>query len=226
MRRRRVIKRIEAGLALPLTLLMILTLTAASAVMVSVSRENLGRLKLRKEASQTYLVAEGAANQILGDMAIYGALWDQLPNLASKPYGYTEYAPGAYSATNGIPTCTGESCLRNLYPLGGGLLKNLGPLTGAGATVDTNYAMADQLNYTSPQTADSTLGNLSGWSQVERLDETTPNASSVGGSLSNSLAEGGNARTVRFRVTGLSMKRVRGRVGLASVVMVVELPFS
>ena len=174
----------------------------------------------------TYQAAEGSINKQISEMSVYGPLWEQKPSLSTAPYGYTEYSPLSYSSSNGIPTCTGIACHRNLYPTGGGLLKNLGPVGSDGDSVNSSFSIADQLDPAHLPAADLTLGSTSAWTQVERLDESTPNAATVGGSLSNSIAEGGNSKAVRYRITGTSQRSVRGRKGYATIVVVAEMPLS
>lgn len=216
----------QEGFTIPLTLFLILVLSSMAAVLGTVAKENQTRIKIEEDAGTIYYASEGMLNKMLGDMTVYGSLWDQLAQLATKPAGYTEYVPSAYSTTNGIPPCTGVACHRNLYPLGGGLLKNLGPLDGDGLIVDGSYSISQQLDYNDPPTSDLELGNLKGWAQVERLDETTPSSNTVGGSLSSSLSDGGTAKEVRFRVSAYSFKKLQGKTGVSSTVSVIQVPLS
>lgn len=216
----------QRGLALPITLFFILILSGMAAILTQIARENQSRIRTERDSESVYYASEGMLNKLISDMTIYGALWDQLAPLGTKPSGYTEYAPATYSSTNGIPTCTGIACHRNYFPTGGGLIKNVGPLETDGKTVSSSSTISKQLNYASPPAADLTLGNLSAWVQVERLDETTPSASTVGGSLSSGISEGGNAKEVRFRVTAYSSKKLRTRTGVSCTVSVVQVPMT
>lgn len=216
-------RRAERGFTLPLVLFMILVLSCITALIATMARENLVQVKTEEDSTTIYYASEGMLNKIAGDIMVYGPLWDQLIPISSKPSGYTEYSPSSYTSTNGIPPCAGVSCHRNYYPTGGGLVKNVGPLYAEGSTVSTAFTISDQLSYTSPPPADETMGNLKSWVQVERLDETTPSSETVGGNLSSSLAEGGNAKKVRFRITTYTFKKLRGRYGISSVVSVVEV---
>jgi hypothetical protein len=217
----------QSGFALPAVLLFMLTMASVTAIVASYSGHGLRQMKTHDDTASTYFVAEGATAKMIGEMSLYGPLWDQQATLAEKPSDYEQYSPAAYSSTNGIPTCTdGVSCHRSLYPVGGGLLKNAGPLLGAGSTVDSSYTVTEQIDFDAPPAPDTTLAGMGGWVQVERLDETTPSESTVGGGLSSAVAEGGNAKEVRFRLTGTAFKPLRGRIGASTVVAIVQLPVS
>jgi hypothetical protein len=204
-----------------------LTMASVTAIVASYSGFGLRQMKTHEDTASTYFVAEGAAAKMIGEMSLYGPLWDQQATLAEKPSAYEQYSPAAYSSTNGIPSCGGGiSCHRNLYPVGGGLLKNAGPLLGVGSIVDTSYPVTEQIDYAAPPAPDTTLAGMDGWVQVERLDETTPSANTIGGGLSSAVAEGGNAKEVRFRLTGTAFKKLRGRLGASTVVAIVQLPVS
>jgi len=218
-------RRKQRGLALPATLFMMLILLSVSSILTMLSQQGLRRISSEQGTLNTTFAAEGSLHKQISDLGVYSNLWDQQAPLTTKPNGYTQYSPASYTATNGVPVCaSGASCHRNYYPAGGGIIKNVGPLTSVGATVDSSFPITDQLNYTTPQTEDVTLASVKGWSQVERLDTSRPGANTVGGSLSSSLAEGGNAKVVRFRLTATSLRKMLNQNGLATVVAVVELP--
>lgn len=220
-------RRSENGMALPATLFMLLVLGSVTAMLANISQENFHQIKVQEGTAMTNMTAEGALNRMIADMALYSSLWDQQAAIADKPAGYTEYQPAAYSSTNGIPPCSvSAACHRDMFPSGGGLIKNLGPLLGDGANAETSYSIVEQLAYDNQPEPDVTLSGLNGWSQLERLDEETPGPDSVGGNLSSGLAEGGNAKKVRFRITGYSLKSLDQRVGKSTVVAVVLLPVS
>lgn len=216
----------EGGSVIITAILLIMVIAGVTAIIGRTVQENMRTISINRSAASTFYAAEGAMNNLFGEMGAYGPLWDQLAPLSTSPSGYTEYSPASYSASNGIPPCSGIACHRNYYPVGGGLLKNFGPLESDGSEVDTSFPITEQLDYDDPPSPDVTLGNLSGWVQVERLDEAGPSIDTVGGNLSSSLAEGGNAKSVRYRVTGTSKKSNRGRTGVSVVVAVVELPLS
>lgn len=219
--------RSSSGFALPAALFMLLVISGVVSVLTTFSQEGFKQTKVQEGTAITNMIAEGTVNKMMSEMGIYTALWDQQAPLSSKPYGYTEYSPATYSASNGIPSCTGSiSCQRDLYPLGGGLVKNVGPMTSDGLEVDTSYSITEQLNTSAPQTPDITLGGTSGWIQVERLTEELPGASTVGGNLSSAIAEGGNAKKVQFRLSGVATKEVDSRVGRTTIVTVVLLPMT
>lgn len=215
----------ERGFALPAALFMMIVVLGVTLILSTIAGEGLRRTAALEGTTQSFLAAEGALNRMIADMSSYGSLWDQQGALAALPAGYTEYSPNSYASNNGVPQCTsGPGCQRNFFPSGGGLLKNVGPLGGAGSTVETGYPITDQLDSNNPPPADTAIGGQPAWVQVERLDETLPSASAVGGNLSSSLAEGGNAKEVRFRLTGTAFRDVRGRRGTATVVSVVKMP--
>lgn len=214
------------GMALPAVLIMLVLIAGVTAILSQISIHQERRISLIQATDDTYLAAEGAVNKQIADMSVLGSLWTQKPNLSSSPSGYTEYSPATYSGTNGIPSCSGIACHRSMYPTGGGLIKNLGPVNGDGDQVDGGYSITEQLDPSDQPDTDLTLGDIKAWTQVERLDETMPSAATVGASLTNAVAEGGNARMVRYRITGQSTKSVRGRRGYATVVAVLEMPSS
>jgi hypothetical protein len=215
----------DGGFALPAALLMMVAVFGVMTVLGTISSEGLRRTAAQDGIVQTYLAAEGALNRMVADMSTYASLWDQQAALSSNPQGYTEYSPNSYGSTNGVPTCTGAAgCHRNFFPIGGGLIKNVGPLNESGSDVNTSLPIAEQIDQSDPPPADLMVADMPAWIQVERLDETLPSASAVGGNLSSSLAEGGNAKEVYFRLTGTARREVRGRVGSATVVSVVRMP--
>lgn len=216
--------RFDKGIALPISLFMLLVIGGVTAILSKTAIKNLEDISINTAAAESYFASEGVMHKMLGDMSSKGTLWKEQPPLGGTPAGYTEFSPLSYSGTNGLPPCSGVACHREMYPIGGGLLKNVGPLLGDGASVDTGYSISEQLNISSPQTEDESFGNLKAWSQVERLDEITPSAASVGGNLSNTVAEGGNANVVRFRITGKSLRSLKGRKGISTVVSIIEMP--
>lgn len=217
--------RQEHGFALPAALMMMVVVLGVTTILTTLSSEGLKRTGAQEGIAQSYLAAEGALHKTIADMSGYGNLWDQQGTLAESPTGYTEYSPNTYASNNGVPLCDSSAgCHRNFFPAGGGLIKNFGPLGDDGSAVETTYAITEQLDPMAPPAADVTVGDHPAWVQVERLDETLPSAAAVGGNLSSSLAEGGNAKEVRFRITGTALREVRGRIGSATVVSVVKMP--
>ncbi len=216
----------QNGMVLPAVMMTLVLISSVMVMLSNRSAHGVALLKIDQAASDTYLAAEGAVNKQIADMSVFGTLWEEKASLATVPSAYTQYTPLIYYSTNGIPPCVGIACHRHLYPLGGGLLKNLGPVNGDGDFVDAAYPITEQLDPLDLPETDLTLGPIKAWTQVERLDETTPGSSSVGGSLTNSIAEGGNAKTVRYRVTGIATKTVKARRGYATVVSVVEMPLT
>jgi len=215
----------EGGFALPAALFMMVIVFGVTTILGTLSSEGLRRTGAQDGIVQTYFAAEGVLNRTIADMSGYASLWDQQAPLRGSPLGYTEYSLNSYASSNGVPMCTGEAgCHRNFFPSGGGLIKNVGPLDGDGAEVDTAAPITAQINPTSPPDPDLMLQDMPAWIQVERLGETLPSAAVVGGNLSSSLAEGGNAKEVYFRLTGRALREVRGQIGSATVVSVVKMP--
>lgn len=214
----------EKGMALPIALFMLLLISAVTSILFQSSQQNFNQVEISQVANETYYVAEGVLNYTIADMSARNLLWKDKVPLATVPSNYASYSPATYVSSNGIPTCNYLHCHRDLYPTGGGLIKNLGPIGGDGETVNSSFAISEQFDPASPVDSDIDLVSSSGWSQVERLEQTTPSASTIGGNLSNSLAEGGNANRVRFRVTGISSDLHKGSRSYATVVAVVEMP--
>lgn len=222
----RLTRHSSSGFALLSALILVLLISFMVAMLSHLSRHNMSVMESNSAKEGTYLAAEGAVNKQIAEISVLSTLWSQKTNLPSLPNAYTEFSPSSYLATNGIPECSGLACHRSLYPTGGGLIKNFGPINGAGDTVNTSYRITDQLDPDSTPTPDVTLGSVNAWTQVERLDQLAPGASTVGGSLSNAVAEGGNALTVRYRITGLALRDMKDRRGYSTVIAVVEMPTS
>lgn len=214
------------GMAIPAALIMMMLIAGTTAILAKLSIHQFSGISTDQSRDETYYAAEGAVNLYIGNMSALGNLWEQAVPLADTPDNYTEYSPAAYVTDNGIPSCSGIACHRHLYPTGGGLLKNLGPLGNDGDIVDVNYPITEQLNPDSPPLADISLGGINAWAQVERLDEVRVTEEMVGANLNNNLVDGGNANNVRFRITGVAYKKLKGRIGYSTVVSVVELPAS
>lgn len=211
-------------MALPSALLLIMVLTIAGAMFSKASIQNLKIVSLQDATSDTFQISEGAIHDIISQMSVRPNLWRTKVPLSTLPYGYTEYSPLSYGATNGIPSCTGANCLRNLYPTSGGLIKNFGPIGGSGDSVDATKTVYNQFNTASLPTADVTLNGESGWTQVEHMDEILPNANTLGVDLANNASAGTGVNSIRFRITGKTVKTVRGRQGEATIVIIAELP--
>jgi hypothetical protein len=97
-------------------------------------------------------------------------------------------------------------------------------MEGDGDVVNPEATVINQLNTTDPQASDVVLNNKNAWYQVERLDETSITASSIGASLSNYEAHSSGYAGVRFRITALAQRPLKGKMGFSSIVAVVELP--
>mgnify|MGYP005743188175 FL=1 len=162
----------QEAFALPAALFLLLVLSAAGVVISTAANNSLQEIVVDNTRQETFLVSEGAANQIFGDMSSAPETWRSMTPLSDLPADYTEYSPQSYSSSNGIPTCSGVACHRDLFPTGGGLLKNFGPTGGDGEVVDTSFPITEQLNPDDLPEADVTLNSMQSWTQVERLDES------------------------------------------------------
>ena len=216
--------RLQRGGALPLALFMTLTLALIGGITLKVSQFNVRKIKVSEATQDTFQIAEGASHSLLSQMAASPELWRELNPLGTLPLHYTEYSPSDFTATNGIPTCSGIACHRNYYPTGGGIVKNFGPLSGDGGSADPLYTIAEQFDENDPPTADAVLNGLSGWVQVERLDEVNISSGSLGGGLENNRSGGSRTGVVRFRVTSIATREVRSKIGRSTLVTVVQVP--
>lgn len=214
----------ETGLSLPIALFLVLAITAASSIFSNSSTQNLREIKITESVNDSFYVAEGALQDFTAQLGVYSQLWREKVNLTTIPNSYTQYNPLTYAGTNGIPTCSGNACQRKMYPVGGGLLKNFGPLSGAGSTVNAAATITQQLNPASLPPADITINGRNAWYQVERLDDTTPNSNSIGASLSNYDPHGASSAGIRYRVTAVAQRTLKGKAGFSTVVAVLELP--
>lgn len=214
----------ECGIALPIVLVLSLLIATITSIMGNSSSYSLRSVKDSQAMADTNYVAEGALNDMLAQMSVNRSLWRKYPVLLTKPSGYTQYNPLTYTSNNGIPTCSGTACQRHLYPIGGGLLKNFGPIGGDGSEVDASYSITQQLDLVNPPDPDITLNGRNAWVQVERLDQVMPSENSIGATLLNNDPSGLNSYSIRFRVTAVSTRNVRGLVGTSTIVAVVEMP--
>jgi hypothetical protein len=214
----------QTGGALPLALFLTLVLAMSGAITTKIAQLGLRKIPIAEATTDTFQVAEGAAHQLLSQMSGNPELWRELNPIQDLPAGYTQYSPAALSASNGIPSCSSRGCHRNYFPVGGGLVKNFGPLTAEGGEVDTAYAIADQLDPENPPDPDAILNGRDGWVQVERLEEISISAGSLGGGLENNRSGGSRTGVVRFRLSAVADREVRGRRGRSTLVMVVEMP--
>ena len=214
----------QKGLALPTAMLLLLVITASTALLTNTAIRNFRILKTEQATTDSFQESEGAVHQVIGDMASHSHLWRGRDPLNTVPLNYTEYSQLTYGASNGIPTCTGQNCIRSLYPVGGGLEKNFGPITSSGVNVDSTKEIYNQLNSASLPAADVTLNGQSGYSQVEKLDESIPVGSNFGTDMSNNPSGGTGSKNIRFRITGKTLRPYGTRTGVSTVVVVVELP--
>ena len=214
----------QKGLALPTALILLMVISIAGSLFTKTSIRNLGISRQDEATTDSYQVSEGALHQMIAQMSSRSHLWREKIPLAGLPANYTEYSQLSFGSTNGIPTCSGSHCIRNLYPTGGGLIKNFGPVSGDGDFVDSTKHIWEQLDSTSLPDPDVTLNNQQGFVQVERLDESNPTGANLGSELTNNPAGGTAARSVKFRLTGKTYRQLGARTGESTIVMVAELP--
>ena len=175
--------------------------------------------KLEEASLDVSFAAEAAVHNTLGAISLAPHLWLEKTRIGS-PSGYTSYNPANFTANNGIPTCSGENCHRHMFPQSGGLLKNFGPLGGDGENVDTSKSITQQLNLSSLPAPEITLGDVQGWSQLEKLDEIYADTASIGGTFDGSTSP----TATRYRVTGTAIKDVKGVRARSTVVAIIEVP--
>jgi hypothetical protein len=214
----------ENGLSLPIVLFLVLTIMSASAIFSIVGTQNIREMKITEASTDSFYVAEGAIQDFIAQLGVYSQLWREKVNLVEIPLNYEQFNPLSYASSNGIPNCSGHACQRLMYPIGGGLLKNFGPMGADGDIVNPDATVINQLSTIDPQTPDVVLNNKNAWYQVERLDETSVTANSIGASLSNYEAHSSGYAGVRFRITALAQRPLKGKMGFSSIVAVVELP--
>jgi len=214
----------EKGMALPIALFLVLVIAAATSILSNSATQNLKEIKISESINDSFYISEGALQDFIGQLAVYSQLWREKVSLPSLPSGYTQYSPISYSGTNGIPSCSGIACQRKMYPIGGGLLKNFGPMGGAGDIVNSGATIVNQLNTATPPLGDVTLNGRNAWFQVERLDESTISKNYLGASLTNNDSNGSGSTAVRYRVTATSLRPLKSKNGLSTVIAVLELP--
>ncbi len=214
----------QGGMSLPIALFLILAISAASSILSNAATQNLKEVKITESTNDSFYIAEGALQDFIGQLGAYSQLWREKVVLAALPLGQVQYSPITYASTNGIPSCSGIACHRKMYPVGGGVLKNFGPLGGAGDIVDTTKSITNQLDQSSLPTADITLNNRNAWFQVERLDETSPGKNSIGASLTNNDIHGSSSSAIRYRVTSIALRTLKNKTGLSTLITVLELP--
>ncbi|MCB9029421.1 MAG: hypothetical protein H6619_00060 [Deltaproteobacteria bacterium] len=214
----------ESGITLPIALLLLLIVSAASALISNTSTQNFQEMKATEAIHDGFYVAEGALEDLISQLSAAPEIWRDMAILPGVPNGYTKYSPITYTSTNGIPDCTGIACHREMYPIGGGVLKNFGPKGAEGSEIDVNFSITSQLDPADTPTADITLNNRSAWTQIERLDETKPSSSTLGMSLENNNLQGSSGASIRFRITAVALRQLKNRIGTSTVTAVVEMP--
>lgn len=214
----------ESGIALPAALLLVMFIASVGGLLSFISISEMQQVKQVDMIERNFNASEGATHDVFSQMATASEMWREMSPLADLPSGYTEFSPVSYASTNGIPPCSGVGCHRQMFPTGGGLIKNFGPFGAEGSEVDTSWSIVDQLDWADTPTNDVSLNSQDAWAQVERLDEVSVSSESVGGSLENNNTGGSGSSSIRFRVTGVSLNSLRGRRGVSTLIYVVELP--
>lgn len=212
------------GMALPAALFFSLTITSLAAIFAQLAMKNMEIVQQQEATTDTFEIAEGVVHDLLRQIVINPHLWRQRVPLPDEPDGYAEFSPADFTSRNGIPNCTGIACERNMFPTGGGFIKNFGPIGSAGDSVDTDFPASEQLDPENLPDPDIELNSRPGWVQVERLDESFPSSNTIGADISNNPQAGGNANVIRFRVTGTALRAVKGANGGSTVVVIVEVP--
>lgn len=214
----------ERGMALPLSLFLALTVLLLSGIYSSLIKNSSDIVKSQEHSKALFYLAEGAVHNFLGELSVNAHLWLEQPSIADLPQGYTSFNPYDFQANNGIPSCSGVGCLRNLFPEGGGLVKNFGPILTDGASVASGRKVTKQLNTASLPDPDVNLNSQEAWTQLERLDETELGKSSIGTDISNNPSNSSGSNPVRFRLTGKALKDLKTQSGQSTVVVIVEVP--
>ena len=214
----------ERGFALPLAMLLLLVIAASTAIFSRQAQELFAVTKNQEVASDNLYRSEGVLYDTVRQMAQAPELWSNLPPLSELPSSYSFFQPGAYTSTNGIPDCSGKDCHRNMIPIGGAIIKNVGPLAGDGQNVDSAHTMQGQLDPQNLPEGDITLNGRDVWVQVERIGKRLEPVDAVGSSLDSNDENAGNAQVVQYRVSGYSLREVKGKLGRSVVVAIVEVP--
>lgn len=217
-------EKAERGMALPLTLFLSLAVLMLSGIYTSLIKNSSEIVKTQEHSKDMFYLSEGVIHSLLGDLSINSHLWLEQPPIYTLPNNYLSFNPYDYLANNGIPTCTGIACQRHMYPEGGGLLKNFGPLMSSGSNVDQELSVTAQLNQETLPTPDVKINNQNAWSQLERLDEASLGAGSIGVDTSNNPASSAGTAPVRFRITGKAQKNLKGEMGQSTIVVIIEVP--
>jgi hypothetical protein len=221
----------QSGFVLPLVLLMVMTVgfLSASISMVAINTLRDSSLLNKNYAHQAY--SDFVLQQVINIVRSDPLYWHSLPRLASLPSGYTSYSPLSLIASNGTPSCIMTrgvrlpGCERHLYPIGGGIIKNLGSITTGNpppATfVDTRKSIVDQLPWDGIQPPpDFTFDNVLVWYQVERLQNVSPGLSTLGVTFGDVIS----SQIISFRVTIYSQGKLGSKVGRHVRVVLIDLP--
>lgn len=216
----------ESGFALPVALMLIAVITATTAILSQSAIEQYKTSRGQEATYDTFYSSEAALHDAMRQMSLNPEAWHSMAPIGQSPNSYRTYQPSEYVYSNGIPWCYGTGCLRNYVPVGGGLLKNVGPYNGDGGQVDANYPIAEQLDPEDSQDPDVTINDLKGWSQIERLETVFDDANSMGSNLSSQGNGWGDAQLVRYRISSYALREVKARTGQATLISLVEFPAS
>ena len=214
----------QEGFALPLAMMMLLVIAATAAIFSRQSTELFSVSKTQEVASDTFYRSEGVLFDAIRQMARAPELWSSLAPVADLPSDYSFYQATAYVGTGGIPNCSGKNCHRNMIPIGGALIKNIGPLASDGAEIDTTAKMHQQLDEENLPDADLTFDGKDVYYQVERLGKRLEPVNAIGSDLDSNNPNAGNAQLVQYRLTGYALREVKSKMGRSVIVTVVEVP--
>lgn len=209
------------GFALPVALFVLLVVGMIAAILSMLTTRSLGIGQTSQDSFAIYQLSEAMVNEAIRNLIISPNVWFKTSPLTPNPKGYTPYSPSSFQSTGGIPPCSGVDCERNLYPYGGGLIKNVGPINKGGLTVDPQVPITQQAKYggDTSTTADIDKNGTKGFYQIERLEEIPLSTDSIGANLD---AQAGSGAAI-FRVTGTASSTLKGKTSSSTVVALVQV---
>jgi len=211
----------HSGFAMPVALFFLVSMVMVAGVVSIMGRNMLETSHNYEQSAQLFASAEGALYLQAADIAARASQWNALPPLNS-PSNYTAYSPLSVQDRNGIPICeiNNPGCHRNMHPLGGGLVKNIGPFAGDHATtVSAAQPIHRQLQARPNTPPDFRIsfnqGGIQQWVQVERLEQEELQDDSSGLTLDASIPL---TTPIRFRLTAIAKGTKRAVEGSATIV--------
>ena len=197
----------QRGLAMPMALLLILFVSAITAIYLILATSAARSIATNSSSNRIFFAAEGILSAAAQEVVSKGILWSSKTPHVTKPLGYKTFDPRDPLNVNGLPVCSGVACTRNFVPVGGGILKNVGPIADNGETVvDPKGRVDEQLSLLSPS-PDVVLAGTKGWYQVEGLGDSPYVMDEVGNSLNNNAA---TTPPKMFRITAISRRDLGG----------------